>query len=83
MFVGYFRFELEGCMKIGYFNLLDGHQFYSVWLFASVEKITDRNDPAYVVDKPQLRYVPELILECHHTYAVDFNASRWPVFVVH
>ena len=72
MFVGYFRFELEGNPRIGYFRLLEGHQFYSVWLFSSVAKVTDRNDPAYVVDKPQLRYVPELLLECFRTYATDF-----------
>jgi hypothetical protein len=83
MFVGYFRFELEGSMRIGYFNLLEGHQFYSVWLFSSVQKVTDRNDPAYVVDIPQMRYVPEVILECFRTYAVDFNTVRWPVFVLH
>jgi len=70
-------------MRIGYFNLLDGHQFYSVWLFAFVEKVSDRNDPTYVVDKPQLRYVSELILECFRTYAVAFDTVRWPVFVVH
>ena len=64
-------------MRIGYFNLLDGHQFYSVWLFATVEKITDRNDPTYVVDKPQLRYVSELILECFRTYAVAFDTVRF------
>ena len=46
MFIGYFRFELEGAMRLGCFNLMDGHQFYSVWLFTSVQKVTDRNDPA-------------------------------------
>ena len=71
MFVGYFRFELEGSPRIVYFRLLEGHQFYSVWLFSSVAKVTDRNDPAYVVDKPQLRYVPEVLLECFRTYAID------------
>jgi hypothetical protein len=48
-----------------------------------VQKVTDRNDPTYVADKPQLRYVPEMILECFHTYAVDFNTPRWPVYVIH
>ena len=47
-------------MRIGYFNLLEGHQFYSVWLFSSIQKVTDCNDPAYVVEKPQMRYVPEV-----------------------
>jgi len=37
----------------------------------------------YVVDKPQLRYVPEILLECFHTFAVDFNTVRWPVYVIH
>ena len=83
MFVGYFRFELEGNPRIVYFRLLEGHQFYSVWLFSSVAKVTDRNDPAYVVDKPQLRYVPELLLECFRTYAIDFNTPRWPIYVIH
>ena len=83
MFAGYFRFEHEGVMRIGYFNLFDGHQFYSVWLFSSVQRVTDRNDPAYVVEKPQLRYVTEVVLECYRTFAVDFNTARWPVFVVH
>ena len=78
MFVGYFRFEHEGVMKIGYFNLFDGNQFYSVWLFTSAQKVTDRNDPLYVVEKPQMRYVPEVILECYRTFAVDFNTARWP-----
>jgi len=73
MFVGYFRFELEGSMRIGYFNLLEGHQFYSVWLFSSIQKITDRNDPAYVVEKP----------ECFRTYAMGFDTPRWPIYVVH
>ncbi len=86
MLVGYFRFQLEGngmSERIGYFNLMEGHQFYSVWLFSFVQKVTDRNDPAYVVDKPQLRYVPEVLLECFRTYAVDFNTPRWPVYVIH
>ena len=77
MFAGYFRFEHEGYTRIGYFNLFDGHQFCSVWLFSSVQKVTDRNDPAYVVEKPQLRCFPEIMLECSRTFAV------WPVFVVH
>ena len=83
MFVGYFRFEYQGTMRFGYFNLFEGNQFYSVWLFSSVDKLMDRNDPAYVIEKPQLRYVPELLLECFHTYAVDFAAPRWPIFVIH
>ena len=83
MFVGYFRFELEGNPRIGHFRLLEGHQFYSIWLFSSVAKVTDRNDPAYVVDKPQLRYVPEVLLECFRTYAIDFNTPRWPIYVIH
>ncbi len=83
MFAGYFRFEHEGAFRIGYFNLHDGHQFYSVWLFSSVQKVTDRNDPMYVVDKPQMRYVPEVVLECYRTFAVDFNTVRSPVFVTH
>ena len=83
MFVGYFRFELEGNPRIVYFRLLEGHQFYSVWLFSSVAKVTDRNDPAYVVDKPQLRYVPEVLLECFRTYVIDFNTPRWPIYVIH
>jgi hypothetical protein len=37
----------------------------------------------YVVDKPQLRCVPEILLECFHTFAVDFNTVRWPVYVIH
>jgi hypothetical protein len=68
--------QLEGTMRLGYFNLMDGHQFYSVWLFTSVRKVTDRNDPAYVVEKPQLRFVPEIILECFRTYAVGFDSPR-------
>jgi uncharacterized membrane protein YozB (DUF420 family) len=32
MFAGYFRFEHEGVMRNGYFNLFDGHQFYSACL---------------------------------------------------
>ena len=83
MFIGYFRFELEGTMRLGYFNLMDGHQFYSVWLFTSVQKVTDRNDPAYVVEKPQLRFVPEIILECFRTYAVGFDSPCWPIYVIH
>ncbi len=83
MFVGYFRFEVEGTPRIGYFKLLDGHGFYSVWLFSSVQKVTDRDDPAYVVDKAQLRYVPEMMLDCFHTFAVDFNTPRWSVYVIH
>ena len=78
-----FRFELEGTMRIGYFSLFDGHQFYSVWLFSPVQKVTDRNDPTYVVDSPQMRYVPEVYLECFRTYAVDFNTARWPIYVIH
>ena len=70
-------------MRIGYFNLFDGHQFYSVWLFSAVQKVTDRNDPTYVVDSPQMRYVPEVFLECFRTYAVDFTTARWPVYVIH
>ena len=46
-------------------------------------KTCNRNDPAYVVDKPQLRHVPELLLECYRTYAVAFDTARWPVFIVH
>ena len=46
-------------------------------------KTYNSNDPAYVVDKPQLRYVPEVELECYRTFAVDFNTARWPVFIVH
>jgi len=83
MFAGYFRFEHEGALRIGYFNLHDGHQFYSVWLFSSVQKVTDRNGPMCVVDKPQMRYVPEVVLECYRTFAVDFNTVRSPVFVTH
>ncbi len=48
-----------------------------------MQKLTDRNDPVYVVDKPKLRYVPEVLLECFRTYAVDFNTPRWPVYVIH
>ena len=70
-------------MRIGYFSLFDGHQFYSVWLFSPVQKVTDRNDPTYVVDSPQMRYVPEVYLECFRTYAVDFNTARWPIYVIH
>ena len=70
-------------MRIGYFNIFDGHQFYSVWLFSSVHKVTDRKDPAYVVEKPQLRYGPEVRLECYRTFAVDFNTARPSVFGVH
>ena len=70
-------------MRIGYFNLFDGHQFYSVWLFSAVQKVIDRNDPTYVVDSPQMRYVPEVFLECFRTYAVDFTTARCPVYVIH
>ena len=70
-------------MRIGYFNIFDSHQFYSVWLFSPVHNVTYQNDPAYVVEKPQLGYVPEVMLECYRTFAVDFNTARWPVFVVH
>jgi len=52
MFIGEFRFEHEGDVRIGHFNLLNEHHFYSVWLFSSVLKVTDRNNPAYVADKP-------------------------------
>ena len=67
MLVGYFRFEHNGDSKLGYFNLFEGNQFFSVWLFELVDKIKDRvrNDPAYVVEAPQLRYVPEVNL---HTF---------------
>ena len=83
MFVLCFRFGHGGALRIGYFHLHYGCKSYSVWLFSSVQKVTDRNDPMYVVDKPQMRYVPEVVLECYRTFAVDFNTVRSPVFVTH
>jgi len=60
-----------------------GNQFFSVWLFELVDKIKDRNDPAYVVEAPQLRYVPEVNLHTFQTFAVDLKAPKQAVFVVH
>ena len=45
--------------------------------------MTDRNDPMYVVEKPQLRFAPELILDSFRTYAVDLNHHKVPIYVVH
>ena len=81
--IGYFRFDDNGVSKMGYFHKYDGNQFFSVQLFRLVEKITDRNDPMYVVEKPQLRFAPELILDSFRTYAVDLNHYKVPIYVVH
>ena len=70
-------------MRYGYFNHTPGRQFYSVWLFSLVNKVSDRNDPSYVTEKPQMRYVPEVILETFHTHAVNFDIVKQPIFVVH
>ena len=70
-------------MRYGYFNHTPGHQFYSVWSFSLVEKISDRNDPAYVAEKPQMRYVPEVILETFNTHAVNLDVVKQPIYVVH
>ena len=83
MVLGYFRFDHNGVSKLGHFNRFEGNQFYSVWLFELVDKVTDRNDPEYVVQLPQLRYVPELVLRTFQTFAVDLNAPKEPIFVVH
>jgi len=37
----------------------------------------------YVVEKPQLRFAPELILDSFHTYAVDLKHPKEPIYVVH
>ena len=81
--IGYFRFDDHGATKMGYFQKIDGNQFFSVQLFQPVEKMTDRNDPMYVVEKPQLRFAPELILDSFHTYAVDLKHPKEPIYVVH
>ena len=83
MVLGYFRFDHNGVSKLGHFNRFEGNQFFSVWLFELVDKVTDRNDPEYVVQLPQLRYVPELVLHTFQTFAVDLNAPKEPIFVVH
>ena len=83
MLVGYFRFQLGVDMRYGYFNHTPGHQFYSVWIFSLVEKNSDRNDPAYVAEKPQMRYVPEVILETFITHAVNLDVDKQPIYVVH
>jgi len=81
--IGYFKFNDHGVMKLGLFNKHDGNQFFSVQLFQVVEKMTDRNDPLYVVEKPQLRFVPELILDSFNTFAVDLTHPKEAIYVVH
>ena len=36
-----------------------------------------------MVEKPQLRYVPEVTLECFRTYAMGFDTPRLPIYVIH
>ncbi len=73
MIVGYFKFDDDGVSKLGLFYKYEGNQFFSVQLFQVVDKMTDRNDPLCVVEKPQLRFVPELILDTCRTFAVDLT----------
>ena len=68
--------------KLGLFNKYDGNQFFSVQLFQVVDKMTDRKDPSYVVEKPQLRFVPELIWDTCHTFPVGLNHPKEPIYVV-
>ena len=81
--IGYFKFVDDGVTKNGLFHKFDGNQFFSVQLFQAVEKMTDRNDPLYVVEKPQLRFVPELILDTCRTFAVGLSHPKVPIYVVH
>jgi hypothetical protein len=79
-----FRFLQLGVeTRYGYINHTPGHQFYSVWRFYLVEKISDRNDPAYGAEKPRMRYVPEVILETFNTHAVNLDVVKQPIYVVH
>ena len=55
---------------------------FSVQLFQVVNKMTDRNEPLYVVEKPQLRFVRELILDSSRTFAVDLTQAKDPIYVV-
>ena len=57
MVFGYFRFDHNGVSKLGYFNRFEGNQFFSVWLFEMVDKVSDRNNPKYVVELPQLNEI--------------------------
>jgi len=75
MIVGYFKFDDDGVSKLGLFYKYEGNQFFSVQLFQVVEKITDRNDPSYVIEKPQLQFVSELILDSCRTFAVGLNSN--------
>ena len=80
--IGYFKFDDRGVSKYGLFNKYDGNHFFSVQLFRFVNKMTNRNDPLYVVEKPQLRFVPELILDSCRTFAVDLTQAKEPIYVV-
>ncbi len=83
MIVGCFKFnDDDGVGTLGLFSKFEGNQFFSVQLFQVVEKITDRNDPSYVIEKPQMRFVPELILDSTRTFAIGLNHPKVPIYVV-